>query len=93
MAFPERVDWSPQFAPHVRGWYEVRQYDDDGMPETQMWGATCDVCKHDHRGACDSGQVRKHIQRFAIVHLHGDPLSAPVVVGAGSRRIGNPADD
>jgi hypothetical protein len=91
---PPRVQWSPQFAPHVKGWYDERQYDpDDGMPDTQRWGAHCDVCQHDHQGSCDSGQVRKHIQRFALVHLHGDPLSAPRVVGEGSKRVGPASDD
>jgi hypothetical protein len=88
MPAPKRVDWSPQFAPHVKGWYDERQYDDDGLPETQAWGARCDQCRHEHRGACDSGQVRKHIQRFALAHLHADPLAAPRVEGVGSRRVG-----
>jgi hypothetical protein len=34
-----------------------------------------------------SGQVRQHITKFALVHLHRDPLSAPTVVGKGSRRV------
>jgi hypothetical protein len=90
MPAPTTFDWSPQFAPHVRGWYEERQYDPDGFPETQAWGAHCDRCGADHKGQCDSGQVRKHIQRFALVHLHGDPLEAMRVVGQGSRRVGSP---
>ena len=75
---PERTHWSPQFAPHIKGWYDARTYTPEGMPETQAWGAHCDVCQTDHRGACDSGQVRKHIQRFALVHLHGDPMAVTI---------------
>jgi hypothetical protein len=84
-----RVDWVPSFAPaHIHGWYDERQYDaEDGLPETQAWGATCDVCRHEHKGQCDSGRVRQHIQRFALVHLHSDPMAAPTVEGVGSKRV------
>lgn len=88
----EREAWSPQWAPHVKGWYEVRQYDaDTGFGETQAWGAHCDTCGDNWQGSCDSGQVRKHIQKFALVHLHKDPLGAPRVVGTGSKRVEDPS--
>lgn len=75
MELPIIIQWSPQFAPHVKGWYEQRQYDQEtGLPETQRWGAECAICGTKWQGSCDSGQVRKHIQRFAIVHLHRDPM-------------------
>ncbi len=82
-------DFRPQFAPHVLGRYEQRQYE-DGMPLTQHWTALCERCGAAHQGACDSGQVRKHIQRFALVHLHADPMTAPRVVAQGSARVGKP---
>ena len=83
-------EFRPAFALHVLGRYEVRRFDEDGMPETQLWTAFCERCQHLHHGACDSGQVRKHIQRFALVHLHADPLAAPRVVAPGSLRVGKP---
>lgn len=84
---PRRVEWVPQFAAHVVGWYDERRFDEDGLPETQAWGAKCSVCNHEHKGQCDSGRVREHIQRFALVHLHNDPMAAATVVGMGSRRV------
>lgn len=86
---PPKVEWVPSFAPaHISGGYDERQYDaEDGMPETQAWWAKCAVCNHEHKGQCDSGRVRQHIQRFTLVHLHSDPMAAPKVEGFGSRRV------
>lgn len=83
-------DYRPAFALHILGRYEQRQFDEDGLPETQHWTAYCEKCNTAHQGACDSGQVKKHIQRFAVVHMHADPLAAPRVVAPGSLRVGKP---
>lgn len=87
---PKWTDYRPAFAQHVLGRYEERQFDEDGLPVTQRWTAYCETCQTPHQGWCDSGQVRKHIQRFAVVHLHGDPLQAQRIIAAGSRRTGTP---
>lgn len=75
MAKPARwEEWSPSFAPHVKGRYEERQFT-DGLPEEQKWQVTCEKCGARHQGTCSSGAVRTHIKRFATLHLHADPLA------------------
>jgi len=81
------VEFRPQFAPHVSGRFAERTFDHRGLPNSQLWTAYCERCGDAKQGSCDSGQVRQHIQRFAMVHLHKDPLDAPRVVAPGSRRI------
>lgn len=76
----EWVEWSPQSAPHVKGRYTRRTFDEDGQPEEQRWEARCETCGGSHQGGCMSGNVRSHIARFAAQHLHRDPL-APVPRG------------
>jgi len=93
VASPETPTWdtyNPQFAPHVNGKYEQRTFHPNGLPRSQQWTAHCTKCNESHQGYCDSGQVRKHIQRFAMLHLHEDVLAAPRVVSPGSLRVGIP---
>jgi hypothetical protein len=67
----------PPFAPHVQGAYEDRPTEDElgpGEAPEQPWRAVCDKCGAETRGVCVSGAVRTHINRFAALHLHRDPL-------------------
>lgn len=82
------AEWSPAWAPHVRGRYEAdRTVGPSGMPDPQAIVAVCGVCKRtcrckgsvcecgaEWRGSCSSGAVLSHVSRFASLHLHRDPL-------------------
>lgn len=82
--------YRPDFAQHVLGRYAPRTFDAHGLPNSQEWTALCEKCNETKRGWCDSGQVRKHIQRVAMAHLHADELAAPRVQAPGSLRTGEP---
>jgi hypothetical protein len=73
------VEWRPKFAPHVKGEYTDREIDPEThMPLEQKYKIVCENC-----GAtwgplgCSSGMVRQHISRFALGHIHRDPLLDP----------------
>lgn len=69
--------YDPSFAPHVKGRYTARVFDQElGMYEEQIVEAVCETCKATFRRACSSGLVRQHITRFASVHTHTDPFKA-----------------
>ena len=82
----EWIEWSPGFAPHVKGKYTRRTFDDDGLPEEQHIRVHCTHCGDTWDRECLSGQVRGHIARFATAHLHRDPLAAQRIVRPGSLR-------
>jgi len=83
------IPFVPTFAPHVEGQYTRREYDDEtGLPEPQLWKVVCKKCGGTWQGECHSGQVRVHINRFAVVHVHRDPLEAVKIVRPGSKRSG-----
>ena len=66
-----RVEFSPTWAPHVKGWHTLR--DEDGVAH---WGATCAHCKATAGPvACTSGLLRQHINKFALAHVHRAPLT------------------
>ena len=82
-------EWSPDWAKHVIGRFTHREYDPmTGLPEPQKVEIKCSVCGAEWKLECSSGHVRDHVNRFAGVHLHRDPLDAPRVVGKGSVRRG-----
>ncbi|MGA7120384.1 MAG: hypothetical protein WBY94_09820 [Polyangiaceae bacterium] len=70
-------EWSPNYAPHVKGHYEDREIGPDGEPEEAEVGAECGICGAAFKRKCKSGLMREWISRFAIAHLHRDPLSTP----------------
>jgi hypothetical protein len=74
----ERLEYRPDFAKHVVGTYGARVWDAEiGRYEEQRIDMTCEECGAAMRRTCDSGRVREHIARFAIQHLHKDPLRNP----------------
>lgn len=83
---PKWAEWSPAHAPHVKGRYTERTFDEDGLPEEQSVEARCETCKAEWKGKCLTGNVRGHIAKFGVVHAHRDPLEAPRIVRPGSRR-------
>lgn len=80
------VEWSPRFAPHVKGKYTERTFDLDHRPEPQRFEAHCTHCGQKWGGPCMTGAVKSHIARFAAMHLHRDPMHAPRVVRPDSLR-------
>ena len=72
------VDFRPPWATHVHGRHTLREIDPEtGRPEEQYYEATCEKCGCRWGPLpCNTGQVRQHIAKFAIVHLHREPLDA-----------------
>ena len=70
----KRHEWSPAFAPHVKGYYEEREMGSDGMMEEAPVGAVCTLCNATFQRKCASGHMRQWIATFAKVHLHRHPL-------------------
>lgn len=67
--------WRPPWAAHVVGRYERRTWDEaTGLPEPQQIEMLCEQCEAKWKTSCATGQVRRHIGAFAMVHLHRDPL-------------------
>lgn len=80
---PEQPQWfnySPDWAPHVKGRYEERFVDQEtSLPDPQHIEARCehpDCAGKDTlwKGTCMSGSVRTWINKYALAHLHRDPL-------------------
>lgn len=82
----EWVEWTPANNPLIRGRYTRRTFDEDGLAEEQRVEASCSRCGATWQGRCLSGQVRSHIARFSVVHLHRDTMAAPRVERPGSLR-------
>ena len=75
MAEELSIEYSPRWAPHVKGRYSRRVLDPDTkMPEPQRVEVTCGVCGQQYRNLCRQGMPRQHISRFAQQHLHRAPL-------------------
>lgn len=83
-------EWRPPFAQHVLGKYERRTVNDDGTADEQRVVVVCEQCKArcrcckgvcscgaEFRTVCTTGSTRTHVSRFAVLHLHRDPLRAP----------------
>ena len=76
------VDWVPQWAPtHIKAKHEPRSFH-LGLPEEQRIVCECLHCGTVWKTTCLSGNARRHIQTFAIQHLHGkgapnEPTEAP----------------
>ena len=65
----ERHEFTPPWAPLVKGWYTDR--DEDGEGEV---GAECTKCLGSFKRKCTSGLMRQHISNFARSHIHRNPL-------------------
>ncbi len=64
------TEYRPVFAPHVRGDYSPRW--EDGERVEQRWSAVCERCGDEYRGVCETGQPKRRIERFAVLHLHAE---------------------
>ena len=85
------IEFVPTFAPHVHGAFTRRVFDPETrLPEPQRWRVTCGQCGQSWQGECMSGQPKQHVNRFAVQHIHRDPLAAQRIERPGSRRVATP---
>lgn len=77
-------EYSPLFAPHVKGRYSKIEFEEDKVGgrtvmvrQPQMVEIVCEMCGQRYRRECRQGQPRLHVRRFAAIHLHRHPL-API---------------
>lgn len=88
------IEFAPRFAPHVKGEFTRRTFDPETrLPEPQKWRVRCAKCGASWQGECHSGQPKQHVNRFAVQHIHRDPLAAPRVERPGSRRVNPPENE
>jgi hypothetical protein len=86
------IEWSPPWAPHVKGRYTSKVRGDEGFCEPQRVTMVCthrengQLCGATWQTVCASGNVRGHINNFAKVHAHKDFAKAPRIVRPNSKR-------
>ena len=70
-------EYAPLYAPHVKGRYTERTYDQENgnKPEPQKVEVHCENCGKRYKAECLQGQPRQHIARFANIHLHRNPMN------------------
>lgn len=72
--------YSPPWAPHVTGSYGEREFEEANDGTMQLVpiriDMSCSLCNATHRHVCPSGAVHQWIQRFALAHVHRDPMRA-----------------
>jgi len=79
-----RHEWSPSWAPHVKGYYYEREIDPiTHIPEEAEVGGECThpgctTVPKAFKRMCMSGQFRTWISTFARLHLHRDTLNDPM---------------
>ncbi len=79
LAEVERQTYSPRWASHVVGTYDVRTFDPEtGAPSEQRIDILCRQCGVSHVVFCQTGNVREHVAIFARIHAHRDPMTDPV---------------
>lgn len=64
------VEYHPAFAPHVGARIPPRRHD-----EPQVFRVRCDRCGDEVRVECRTGHPRRWVTKFAILHLHRDPMA------------------
>jgi len=74
------MEWAPKWVPHAKG-----TWPDPVAGEPLDVQLRCDVCGQTHRVQCLQNNPRAHVQRWALVHLHRDPLKVDPVFGDVSK--------
>lgn len=62
-------DYSPPFAPHVRGSFPEVARDEDGAVEPLSVSLRCAACGEECASRCTSGRPRERVLLFAVAHL------------------------
>lgn len=90
MAEELSIEYSPRWAPHVKGRYSLRVLDPETHePEEQRVEARCDLCGDRYKNVCRQGMPRNHILKFAAVHSHKAMANQnPTKVGPDGKPIG-----
>lgn len=93
MSSEKWIQWSPPWAPHVKGRYTEKCRGDQGFCEPQRVTMLCafkhedgSVCGATWQTVCASGNVRGHINNFAKAHDHKDFAAVPRVARPNSKR-------
>lgn len=60
--------WSPPFAPHVRGDYPEKVYDEDGRVEPADVLLSCARCGDRTEARCESSNYRRRVMLYALGH-------------------------
>lgn len=72
------TEFRPAFAEHVRAEHEPRAHDPEtGEALPMKFAFACERCGERYEGVCDSGRVRDRASKWALLHLHRDPLAPP----------------
>ena len=74
------MQWAPRWALHAIGSWEAPSPDDEGAP--LQIKLVCLVCSQTHHVECLQRMPRMHVQKWALVHLHRNPLVDDPVFGA-----------
>jgi hypothetical protein len=71
-------EYSPLHSPHIKGKYQKRVVDEDGIPDESLVVAECTICGAKFQRKCASGLMRTHINNFAAAHFHRTMNDPPV---------------
>lgn len=78
MSVPKpKEEYSPKWAPHVKGVYSREVDPETGQPEPTWVMLSCSICQDVHRVRCDSGAPRNWVLKYATAHVHRDALKEP----------------
>jgi hypothetical protein len=88
MAEELSIEYSPKWAPHVKGRYSPRVLDPETkLPEEQRVEARCTLCGDRYKNVCRQGMPRNYILKFASFHSHKAMANNPIKVGMDGRPI------
>jgi hypothetical protein len=59
----------PPFAPHVRGAFPDRAYDEDRKLLPATVSLSCECCGEGAEVRCDSGRYRERVAKWALLHV------------------------
>lgn len=62
-------DYTPPFAPHVRGAFPERTYDEDRKLLPATVTLSCGRCGEGAVVPCDSGRYRERVAKWALTHV------------------------
>ncbi len=67
--------YSPPWAPHVTSTFPEREIEDGKIVPMRI-DMECTLCKATWRHTCETGAVHQWVQKFALQHVHRDPMRA-----------------
>lgn len=76
--------YSPPWAPHVTGTFPERTFDEDRVLVPMKIEMSCSLCGDRYQKTCETGAVHQWVQKFALVHVHRDPMRVGPQGASGS---------